>query len=79
MPPGYPGGENLWAAVFRLIAKEKTWDFRLLLGQFKHLKLCIHLHIKVTMKYLPDTKKCRRQCSTYGTILCDIFLVQCMM
>ena len=27
MPPGYPGGENLWAAAFRLIVEEKTWDF----------------------------------------------------
>ena len=31
MPPGYPGGENLWAA-FRLIVEEKAWHFRLLLG-----------------------------------------------
>ena len=23
MPPGYPGGENLWAVAFQLIAKEK--------------------------------------------------------
>lgn len=39
MPPGHPGGENLWAVTFRLIVEEGTWDFRLLLGQFfGHLK-----------------------------------------
>ena len=32
-PPGYPGGENLWAVTLRLIAGEETLDFRLLLGQ----------------------------------------------
>ena len=30
-PPGHPKGENLWAAVFRPIAEENTWDFRLIL------------------------------------------------
>ena len=34
MPPGHPGGENLWAAVFRLIMGEKALDFGLLSGQF---------------------------------------------
>ena len=29
-----PQGENLWAVVFRLIVDKKTWDFRLLSGQF---------------------------------------------
>ena len=32
MPPGHPGGENLWAMVFRLIVGERTRNFRLLLG-----------------------------------------------
>ena len=34
MPPGYLGGETLWAAVFRLTVGEKTRDFRLLSKQF---------------------------------------------
>lgn len=34
MPPGHSGGENLWAAAFRLIVEEKTWDFLLLSVQF---------------------------------------------
>lgn len=34
MPPGYLGGENLWAAAFRLTVDEKTWDFRLLSVEF---------------------------------------------
>ena len=29
-PLGYPRGENLWAATFRLIVGEETLDFRLL-------------------------------------------------
>lgn len=33
MPSGHPGGENLWAAAFRLIAGDKILDFRLALGQ----------------------------------------------
>lgn len=33
-PPGYPGGENSWAVVFRLIEDEKTWNFRLFSGQY---------------------------------------------
>ena len=33
-PPGYPGEEKLWAAVFRLIVGEKTLDFRLLSEHF---------------------------------------------
>ena len=33
MPPGYPGEENLWAAGFRLVVEEETWDFRLILRQ----------------------------------------------
>lgn len=73
MPSGYHGGANLWAEAFRLIVEEETWNYQLLSEQFKLFKLCIYLHIKGTMKYLPDIKKCRRQCSTYGTILCDIF------
>lgn len=35
MPPGHSGGENLWAAAFRLIVEEKTWDFRLLSRHFQ--------------------------------------------
>lgn len=35
MPPGHPGGENLWAAAFRLIVREKALDFRPLSVQFK--------------------------------------------
>ncbi len=34
MPPGHQEGENLLAAVFRLIVGEKTWDFQLLSMQF---------------------------------------------
>ena len=30
-----PRGENLWAAAFRLIVEEKTWDFRLLSRHFQ--------------------------------------------
>ena len=30
MPPGHPGGENLWAATFRLVVGEEILDFRLL-------------------------------------------------
>ena len=30
MPLGHLGGKNLWAATFRLIVNEKTWDFHLL-------------------------------------------------
>ena len=26
-PPGYPGKENLWTAVFRLTVGEEMWDF----------------------------------------------------
>ena len=33
MPPGYPGEENLWAAGFRLVVEEETWDFRLISRQ----------------------------------------------
>ena len=31
---GYPGGENLWARALRLIAGEKTRNFRLLSVRF---------------------------------------------
>ena len=27
MPPGYPGGENLWAVAFQLIVGEIIWNF----------------------------------------------------
>ena len=27
VPPGHPGGENLWAVAFRVIVDEKIWDF----------------------------------------------------
>jgi hypothetical protein len=30
MPPGYPGGENLWAVAFWLFVEEKASHFRLL-------------------------------------------------
>lgn len=33
MPPGHPGGENLWTAAFRLIVEEKTLAFGLLFEQ----------------------------------------------
>lgn len=33
-PPGYPGGENLWAAVFRLIVEEKHGIFNSFQGSF---------------------------------------------
>lgn len=39
MPPGYHGGENLWVVTFWLTVEEKTWDFRLLSGQFR-IALC---------------------------------------
>ena len=35
MPPGYPGGENLWAGDFRLTVEEKTEHLRLLSGQLQ--------------------------------------------
>ena len=33
MPPGYPEGENLWAAAFRLIVEENTLSFGFLFEQ----------------------------------------------
>lgn len=58
MPPGYPVGENLWAAAFRLIVEEKTRDFLLLSVQFYEQCVAFFallLHNIVDIKYNSDS------------------------
>ena len=55
---GHPGGENLWAAAFRLIVEEKTWDFLLLSVQFYEQCVAFFallLHNIVDIKYNSDS------------------------
>ena len=57
IPLGHPGGENLWAAAFRLIVEEKTWDFLLLSVQFYEQCVAFFallLHNIVDIKYNSD-------------------------
>lgn len=65
-------------AAFRLIEEEGTWDFQLFSGQFKHFERCIHLHIKGTMKYLPDIKSAIGNVQPLAQYYVIYFLVQCM-
>jgi hypothetical protein len=58
IPLGHPGGENLWAAAFRLIVEEKTWDFLLLSVQFYEQCVAFFallLHNIVDIKYNSDS------------------------